>query len=112
MRINCAIAALTGWFLCISTCAMAGAGWTEFATVTELRPTSQVRYIFRLDIAKNPSGCSSEEFFYQDYTASGSQHMFRTLLSAIEYRKSVRVYVTGRCNLDGYSEISAVSILP
>lgn len=112
MRVNCAIAALTGLFLCVSTSAIAGAGWTGFAMVMELRPTSQIRYIFRLDVAKNPSGCTSEQFFYQDYPASGSQQMFRTLLSAVEYRKNVRVYVTGRCDLDGYSEISAVSIVP
>jgi hypothetical protein len=61
---------------------------------------------------ENPSGCRNEEFFFQDYTASGSRQMFRALLSAVEYRKDVRVYVTGRCNIDGYSEISAVSIVP
>ncbi len=38
--------------------------------------------------------------------------MFGTLLSAVEHRKEVRVYVTGKCDLDGYSEISAVSIVP
>ena len=92
--------------------AIAGAGWTDFAPVAELRPTSQVRYILRLKVSENPSGCRNEEFFFQDYTALGSRQMFRTLLSAVEYRKDVRVYVTGRCNIDGHSEISAVSILP
>jgi hypothetical protein len=96
----------------VSPAAIAGAGWTDFAPVAELRPTSQVRYILRLKVSENPSGCRNEEFFFQDYTASGSRQMFRALLSAVEYRKDVRVYVTGRCNIDGYSEISAVSIVP
>ena len=96
----------------VAPSAIADAGWTDFASVTELRPTSQVRYIIRLKVSENPSGCRDEEFFFQDYTASGSRQMFRTLLSAVEYRKEVRVYVTGRCNIDGHSEISAVSILP
>ncbi|UCH48630.1 MAG: hypothetical protein JSU95_02165 [Betaproteobacteria bacterium] len=100
------------FFFGFSLAAIAGAGWTDFAPVAELRPTSQVRYVVRLKVSENPSGCRTEEFFFQDYTASGSRQMFRALLSAVEHRKDVRVYVTGRCNLDGYSEISAVSIVP
>lgn len=103
---------LTAFVLCVFSVAFASAGWTNFAPVAELRPTSQVRYVVRLKVSENPSGCRNEEFFFQDYTASGSRQMFRALLSAVEYRKDVRVYVTGRCNIDGYSEISAVSIVP
>ena len=92
--------------------ALAGSGWTGFAPVAELTPTIHHRYIFRLTLADNPSGCKESEFFYQDYASPGSDHMFRALLSAIESGRKVRVYVTGKCDLDGYSEVSSVSIVP
>ncbi len=88
----------------------AGSGWTGFATVAELTPTAQYRYIARIRVEQNPSGCRNAEYFFQDYGVSGSDLMFRTLLAAVETNSRVRVYVTGKCDLDGYSEISSVSI--
>lgn len=90
----------------------AGSGWTPFAQVAELTPTVHHRYLLRVAVTDNPSGCRNQEFFYQDYAAPGSAQMFRTLLTAIESRKNVRLYVTGKCDLEGYSEISAVTIVP
>lgn len=103
---------LAAWLLLVSTCVFAGAGWTTYAPVSELTPTDRSRYVVRLKAPDNPSGCRDKEYFYQDYNATGSWHMFRTLLVAVDSGKNVRVYVTGRCNLDGYSEISSVSIVP
>ena len=105
-------AALAGLCLFESVTAFAGAGWTGFAPVAELTPTTHHRYLARIKVSDNPSGCRDEQFFYQDYAAPGSGHMFRTLLAAVESGKNVRVYVTGKCDLDGYSEISSVSIVP
>ncbi len=90
----------------------AAAGWTEHARVAELTPTAHHRYIFRLSASENPSGCKSKNTFYQDYSVPGSDFMFRTLLTAVEAGKRVQVYVTGKCDLDGYSEISSVRIVP
>lgn len=89
---------------------LAGSGWTDFAPVAELTPTAQYRYIVRVDVRENPSGCRNAQYFFQDYSVAGSNLMFRTLLSAVENGTYVRVYVTGKCDLDGYSEISSVSI--
>ncbi len=89
-----------------------GSGWTEYTTIAELTPTSHHRYTVRLNLSENPSDCSSKDTFYQDYTASGAEQMFRTLLEAVASGKRVRIFVTGRCELNGHGEISSVSILP
>lgn len=92
--------------------APAEAGWTGYAQVTELRPTNLMRYIVQLDVEDNPSGCREKQLFYQDYTAPGSDKMYRLLLDALLYNRRVRVHVTGRCHLKGYAEISAAGIVP
>ncbi len=89
-----------------------GSGWTDYAGIAELTPTSHHRYTVRLHLSDNPGGCRSKDTFYQDYSASGAQQMFQTLLEAVASGKQVRVFVTGRCELNGFSEISSVSILP
>jgi len=91
---------------------LAGAGWSGYAQVAELTPTIHHRYHVRLDSAENPSGCTDKQTFYQDYAATGSEHMFQTLLEAVTSGKQVRLYVTGKCELNGYAEFSAVGIVP
>lgn len=90
----------------------AEAGWTDYAAVTELIPTSRHYYELRLPVDKNPSGCRNTSSFYQDYGINGSDQMFSTLLTSLEAGKRVRLYVTGKCNLNGYAEFTAVGILP
>ncbi len=90
----------------------ANPGWTEYVTVAELSPTARHYYEVRLPVQKNPSGCKDKTWFYQDYVVPGSDKMFNTLLEAVKSGIRVRVYVTGSCNLDGYSEIAAVSVIP
>ena len=91
---------------------LADAGWTDYVPVRELTPTIHERFILRLEAAENPSGCRSKEYFYQDYEIRGSDKMFYALLEALTSGRKVRVYVTGRCDLKGYSEISSVTIVP
>jgi len=38
--------------------------------------------------------------------------MFDILLEGIKSGLRMRVYVTGVCNLSGYSEFSAISVIP
>ncbi len=66
----------------------------------------------KLDVSENPSGCRNKQTFYQDYALRGSDKMFRALLEALSTGKRVRVFVTGGCDINGYSEISSVSIGP
>ena len=87
-------------------------GWTDYVSVAELTPTVHGRFLVKLKISKNPSGCKNTEVFYQDYNLPGFEQMFDTLLKAVVSEKKVRVYVTGRCDLNGYSEISSVAIKP
>lgn len=91
--------------------AYAGAGWTDFVKVAELVPTSRHYYEVRLEVRENPSGCREKAWFYQNYESRGSDEMFRTLLEGIKEEIQLRVYVTGVCNINGYSEISAVSVI-
>lgn len=88
------------------------AGWTDYAPVSELNPTTQGRFIVKINVSENPSGCRNKKIFYQDYSVSGHRQMFDTFLAAITSGKMVRVFVTGRCELKGYSEISGVSVIP
>ena len=104
--------ALPSLLLALSTLALAVSGWTDYARVAELIPGTQYRYLVRLQVAENPSGCKNKDTFYQDYSATGSNHMFRVLLEAVASGKDVRVYVTGKCELNGYAEISSVGIVP
>jgi len=97
--------------LLFSHFAQASAGWTDYVNVAELVPTGRHYYEVRLPVRKNPSGCRDETWFYRDYSSSGSDKMFDLLFEGVKSGIKVRVYVTGICNLDGYSEISAVSII-
>jgi hypothetical protein len=98
--------------LAVSLPVWADSGWTEFGNVVELVPTSRHYYQVKLSIDSKLSGCKDRAGFYQDYGTSGSEQMFEALLAAVKSGKRVRVYVTGKCNLDGYSEISAVGVIP
>jgi len=88
------------------------AGWTDYAAVAELIPTDSHYYKFRLPVRENPSGCKNEQWFYQDYSAPASDKMFNLLLEGIKTKLRLSVYVTGTCNIDGYSKISSISIVP
>ena len=98
--------------LVLSPLVRADAGWTDYVAVAEMVPTAHHYYEVRLPVRKNPSGCMNKTWFYQDYRSPGADKMFQTLLEGLKSGLRVRVYVTGRCNLNGYSEISSVSAVP
>jgi hypothetical protein len=98
--------------LCMPATVFSASGWTEYAAIAELTPTIHGRFLVKLNATGNPSGCKDKQTFYQDYDIPGSEQMFRTLLEAVTSGKKVRLYVTGGCELNGYSEISSVSIVP
>lgn len=88
------------------------AGWTGYGAVQELTPTTRQRFLVTVAVGDNPSGCRSGNTFYQDFALTGAQQLFDTLLQALVHGKSVRLYVTGRCELNGYAEITSVTIRP
>jgi len=90
----------------------AEAGWTDYSSIAELVPTSRQYYEVKLSVKQNPSGCTNNVWFYQDYSLKGSDKMFETLLEGLKSGNRVRVYVTGKCNVKGYSEFNAVGIIP
>ena len=95
---------------CTSSVTQADSGWTDYAFITELSPNSQFRYIATIPVSSNPSGCRRDHAFYQDYLSSGSNQMYTTLLEALIHGLEVKLFVNGKCDLKGHSEISAVSI--
>jgi hypothetical protein len=92
--------------------ALAEAGWTDYALVTELTPTIHQRYEVTIAVQQNPSGCREKQVFFQDYSAKGSEQMYLALLESVSSGKRVRVFVTGECGVNGYARISAVGIRP
>lgn len=96
----------------ISVEVWAAAGWTSYGEVTELNPTTDGRFIVNLDVASNPSECKHKQSFYCNYDGAGYDQIFLALLGALTSRKKVRVYVTGYCDINGYSEISSASVIP
>ena len=110
-KIKCII-----WVVCLSlftsSQAWGGSGWTQYGSVIELNPTTFKRFLVKIDVASNPSKCKHTQWFYHYYSGVGSEYMFHALLGAVTSGKNVRVYVTGGCDLDGYNEISSVSIAP
>ena len=98
--------------LMLSSTARAEAGWTDKVTIIELIPTGKHYFELRLEGRKNPSGCREEDWFYINYEARGADKMFDLFVESIKIELRLRVYVTGVCNLSGYSEISAISAGP
>jgi hypothetical protein len=96
----------------LSSTAWAEAGWTDEVSVVELIPTGKHYFELRLAGNKNPSGCREKDWFYINYEARGADKMFDLFVDSIKTELRLRVYVTGVCNLSGYSEISSVSVSP
>jgi len=90
----------------------ATSGWTDYGYVIELQPGIHHRYKVNIDVKNNNSSCKQKQWFYQDYELSGAREMYLALLEAVSTAKLVRVYVTGRCDINDYSEISEVGIRP
>lgn len=98
--------------LCSPGIVFARAGWTDYAVVAELTPTVQGRFVLDAKVSENPSGCRDKDSFYRDYGLPGADSMFRALLEALTTGKKVRLSVTGNCDINGYSEIDAVTVVP
>lgn len=91
---------------------LATSGWTGYGYIIELQPGIHHRYNVNIDVKGNNSSCKQKQWFYQNYEISGAREMYLALLEAVSTLKLVRVYVTGRCDINGYSEISEVGIRP
>jgi hypothetical protein len=111
MRIRTSLNTIAA-LLFLPSIVLAEAGWTEHASVAELTPTVHGRFLVKLSVVNNPSGCKEKQTFYRDYNLPGAELMFQTLLEAVSSGKRVRVYVTGICDINNYSEITSVGIVP
>ncbi len=91
--------------------AQAAAGWTSYGEVTELQVTEFGRILVRLKLKSTPTDCRDKQWYFRDQIV-GSELMYRLLLEAASTGRRVRVYATGRCDLNQYSEISRVGMRP
>lgn len=99
--------------IALTTTGWAGeAGWTDPTTIKSLEASQHGSFILRLNLSKSASGCRSVDGFYADYGRDGSGLMYATALEALRNQLKIQVYVTGGCDLNGYSAISSVRILP
>jgi hypothetical protein len=96
--------------LLMSVSSQATSGWTGYGHVIELVPTIHHRFKVNINVKGNKSGCNEKQWFYQDYDLSGAKEMYLALLEAVSSSKTVRVYVTGRCDINQHSEISELGI--
>lgn len=96
---------------CGSPPALAEAGWTSFGRIEELSTDYLGRILVRIEVEENPSGCKDKTWFYRDLI-TGSDFMFKLLVEAASRHTPVRLYVTGLCDLNRYSQISKVRIAP
>jgi hypothetical protein len=96
------------YLLATAPAVSADAGWTDYARVIELIPTTRQYYEIQLALESNQSGCRDDNWFYLNYDQPGSDKMFDLFVESLKNSLRLRVYVTGVCNLKGYSEISAV----
>lgn len=85
------------------------AGWSEKTAVVALEPTSQARY--QLSVAQAEAhGCKSKQGYFQDYSASGARFIYETLLTAMAHNVPVQIHTSGRCDLHGLAEVTAVRL--
>jgi len=90
--------------------ARAQSGWTAKGNLTHMQATTSGKMIVNGEFKENPSDCKNSKAFYIDYDIDGANHIFQLLLKAIASDKPVKLYVTGKCELNGQSEISSASI--
>lgn len=108
---HCSIVLLALLCLAAVSGARADAGWTDAGPVLELTPSIAGRYVVKIGVTQNPSGCREKQMFYQDYSDVGADQMYRALLETISVGKNARVFVTGGCELNGHSQISSVTVV-
>ncbi len=86
-------------------------GWTDSNVINLIRATTSGKFVVKASLSKNPSRCKDEESFYMDYSTDGADSVYLLLLQAVSTQNEVKFYVTGRCELNGMSEISSAVIL-
>ena len=112
MRLFMYIVFCSGFLIPAPSLVQADAGWTDHVQIEEVVPTGRHYYEVKLSLKTNRSGCRIGSWFYQDYGLNGSEKMYDTLLQGLLNRSRIRLYVTGKCNVNGYAEFTAVGIVP
>ena len=91
---------------------MADSNWTGFGHVLALQSHIDGEILVQVDVNSNPSRCKEKQWFHLGPWGKGSQPTYQLLLEAALNGKRVRLSVTELCHLNGYSQITAVALLP
>jgi len=97
--------------LLISKPLLAESGWTSSTQVLEITATTAGKFIIHAVPKDNPTDCKDKERFFLDYGLSGANKVYDLLLDATVLQLPVKLYITGRCELFGMSELSKASIV-
>ncbi len=99
------------FFLLGSQSVLAQAGWTSETKILEITATTAGKFIIHAKPKKNPTNCRDKEHFFLDYGLLGSNQVYRLLLDTALSKATVKLYITGRCELFDMSELSKASLL-
>ena len=111
-RITTAMLFMTTILFLNTSASAADSGWSNYTSISEITASNRDYYTIQLSSPTGTKNCKNKDTVYLEYDAKGSQAMFQILLNALISKNEVRVYLTGRCELHGYSEISSASIRP
>lgn len=110
MNSNIKILATTIMLFGSISSAYSEAEWTNSGYIQEVQATTSGVLVVRGKLGGNPSGCKDGDSYYADFSMKGTEKIFFLLLQSIATRNRVKLFVTGRCDLNGMSEISAALI--
>ncbi|MCW8930308.1 MAG: hypothetical protein OQL19_08740 [Gammaproteobacteria bacterium] len=98
-------------FLATIQPAFSEAGWTSSSLIKEIVATTDGKFIIHATPKSSPSDCKDKEKFYLHYNLHGADKIYKLLLDAAVSQLHVKLYITGRCELFGMSELSKASII-
>jgi len=96
--------------LIMSSLAHSEAGWTGQGYLQEIQATTAGKLIIKGKLKGNPSKCKDINSYYIDYSIEGAENIYQLLLQSIASNNQVKLLVTGRCEINGMSEISSATI--
>lgn len=88
----------------------AQSGWTKTTEIIEITATAN-KFIIHAKPRKNPTDCKDRNHFYLNYTMPGANKIYNLLLDAAVKKLTVKLYITGLCDIFDMSELSKASII-
>ena len=88
----------------------AQSGWTTDTEIIEITAAAN-KFIIHAKPRRNPTDCKDRSHFYLNYTMPGANKIYNLLLDAAVRNLTVKLYITGLCDIFDMSELSKASII-